>query len=146
MGHTGKAHLGLAGEEGLRCRGHADNVHTQLPECQTFSACTEARPFNRDEIASLVNRCAGLLHCPQTDVAQVVAKGVGDAHVNHQPASAHIRVIEKAESPQSCAVENLVRYDDIAGTKPLLQASTGADCDQILDAQHLEAIDIGALV
>jgi hypothetical protein len=62
------------------------------------------------------------------------------------PSVPTVGIVEEGEAAQAGAVEDLVWHHDIARRHLLLQAAAGADRDQILHAQLLEAPDVGPAV
>lgn len=91
--------------------------------------------------------CTGLPVCCTVAKHTSLRKGRRGPPARHARPGHRRRAVgssKKAKRAQMRAVEELIRHHDVAGGDPFLQGAAGRNGDQVLDAERLEAPDIGA--
>ena len=135
------ADLRLARELGFLQVGHADDVHAPRAVQLRLGQRRELRPFHADVGAAAVHGRADLLRrvarrsspaSPQNGCAKPTCA------TRPLPKNVLIRPLR--------AIEELIGDDDVERLVFLLQAADGARREDALDAEHLEAEDVGAEV
>src|SRR3990170_429994 len=135
-----KTNLRFAGQFSLLQIGHADHIRPPATVKMRLRAGGKLRPFHAEIGPPRVNPRAFSLRAVDQPARKLLAKGIRQAHVGDDA------LAEKAAWPMGRAVDELVRYDNMAGFNLLAQTPDGADGHDPLDAELFHRENVGAKI